>query len=414
LDHEKRIELLAEGEKATLLTLISNVIIIIFKFITGLIIGSVVLLASALDALTDLIASLAVLFGLRFSQKDPSKRFPYGYYRMETLATLIVSIFIFIFGLDVIFMSIQIVITPSKLDFPMIGLLISLVSIGLAYMLYKYNLRVGTKIASNALISTANEFRLDMITNSLVFLGIFGHLVNFPQLEGFVGLIIGIIIIKTGIAFGRSSIMTLLDAVDDPDVIDKMRGIVSTFTEVEDVPNIRIRRSGPYYFADIKIRMDAAKTIRSLAKVTHQLESSLKKEISQLDSIVISVDPIRKTKLKIAIAAPSLETKVNETPAEHFGQAPAFLIADINIPTQTIISTRIIENPHRFADRKRGIMGAELLIKEGIDILGIKDPKAFGIGPKAIFSENNVQIQQFHGDSIQEILKSIILALKIS
>ncbi|MHA2107406.1 MAG: cation diffusion facilitator family transporter [Candidatus Hodarchaeales archaeon] len=311
MDHEKRIELLAEGEKATLLTLISNVIIIIFKFITGLIIGSVVLLASALDALTDLIASLAVLFGLRFSQKDPSKRFPYGYYRMETLATLIVSIFIFIFGLDVIFMSIQIVITPSKLDFPMIGLLISLVSIGLAYMLYKYNLRVGTKIASNALISTANEFRLDMITNSLVFLGIFGHLVNFPQLEGFVGLIIGIIIIKTGIAFGRSSIMTLLDAVDDPDVIDKMRGIVSTFTEVEDVPNIRIRRSGPYYFADIKIRMDAAKTIRSLAKVTHQLESSLKKEISQLDSIVISVDPIRKTKLKIAIAAPSLETKVN-------------------------------------------------------------------------------------------------------
>ena len=72
----------------------------------------------------------------------------------------------------------------------MIGLLISLISIGLAYMLYKYNLRVGTKIASNALISTAKEFRLDMITNSLVFLGIFGHLVDFPQLEGVVGIII--------------------------------------------------------------------------------------------------------------------------------------------------------------------------------------------------------------------------------
>ncbi len=412
MDHKERKELLAEGEKATLITLLSNIIIITFKLIAGIVIGSIALLASALDALTDIIASLAVLFGLRFSQKDPSKRFPYGYYRMETLATLIVSIFILFFGLDVIFMSIQVVKTPSILNLPVIGLLTSLISIGLAYVLYRYNLRVGTKIASNALTSTANEFKLDIITNSLVFLGIFGHLIDIPQLEGFVGFIIGFVIIKTGIEFGKNSILTLLDAVDDPEVIDKINALVSEFNEVQDVSNIRIRQSGPYYFADINIRMEATRTIKSLARVTHLLELSLKKKIPQLDSVVISVEPIKKTRLKIAIAAHSLETKVNEAPAEHFGQAPAFLIADIDIPTQTILSTRLIDNPHRLADRKRGILGAELLINEGIDILVTKDPKTFGIGPKAILSENNVQIHQAQGNSIQEIFENFILLNK--
>ncbi len=413
MDHENRKKLLAEGEKATLLTLRSNVLIIIFKSSTGIIIGSVALLASALDALTDIFASIAVLFGLRFSQKDPSKRFPYGYYRMETFATLIVAIFILLFGLAVIVMSIQIIITPSILKIPVIGLLISLISIGLAYMLYRYNLRIGTYIASNALISTAKEFRLDIIINSLVFLGILGHLVAFPELEGIVGFVIGLVIIKTGLEFGKNSIMTLLDAIDDPEVIDIIRQTVSKFVEVEEVSNIRIRQAGPYYFADINIRMDAAKTIRSLAKVTHQLESSLKKEIPQLDSIVISVDPIKKTRLKITLAVSSLETEGSNTPAEHFGQVPAFLIAEIDIPTQTILSKRLIENPHRFADRKRGILGAELLVEEGVDFLATKDPKTFGVGPKAILSKHNIQIQQFQGNSIQEILERMTISLEL-
>lgn len=125
---------------------------------------------------------------------------------------------------------------------------------------------------------------------------------------------------------------------------------------------------------------------------------------------MISVEPIAKTRFKIVIAVPSLDTNINETPAEHFGMAPAFLIADIDIPSQTIISTEIVENPHRLAERKRGILGAEFLVKEGIDILSIKDPTTFGIGPKAILAENNVQLHPFQGETIQEILEGFIIS----
>ncbi|MFX0051447.1 MAG: cation diffusion facilitator family transporter [Candidatus Hodarchaeota archaeon] len=407
--HERK-ALLVEGEKATVLTLLTNLLLIFLKISIGILIGSVALLASGLDAMTDLIASLTVLLGLRFSQKDPSKRFPYGYYRLETLATLIVSIIILLFGLDVLIVSSKIIVNPTTLTLPVIGLLMSLMSILIAFGLYRYNLRIGTKIASNALIETAKEFQLDMITNSLVFVGILAHIIKLPQLEGLVGLIISLFIIKTGIEFSRNSLLTLLDAIDDPEIIDQMQTIVSQFPEIQRPSNIRIRRSGPYYFADLIIQMHSTETIESLSQVTHKLEASLKKENPLIDSIMVSVEPISKTRFKIAIAVPSLNLDNNGLPAEHLGLAPAFLIADVDIPGQTIISKRVIENPHRNVERKRGLLSAELLVKEGIDILATKDPSKFGIGPKAILSENNVSLYPYSGNTIQEILTRFMLS----
>ncbi|MFX0014053.1 MAG: cation diffusion facilitator family transporter [Candidatus Hermodarchaeota archaeon] len=401
--------LLAEGEKVAFITLLCNIFLIIFKITTGVFIRSIALFASGLDALMDLIATLAVLFGLHYSQKEPSDRFPYGYYRMETLATLIVAIFILLFGLSVLIESIGIIITPSMLIQPVFGLLISILSALVAFALYRYNLKIGTKIASNALIGTAKEFQLDIFTNSFVFLGILAYLVGFPQLEGFVGLMISFLIIKTGLEFGRTSLLILLDAIDDPDIIEQIRSIVTQFPQVQKVSNIRIRRSGPYYFADIEIQMLATKTVKSLTHTTHQLESSLKEKLSQLDSIMISVEPIEKTKFKVAIAVSSLDTNIKNIPTEHFGLASAFLLADIDISSQTINTSQLVENPHKKAERKRGILGAKFLVNKGIDVLVIKDIGTFGVGPKAILTENNILLYQVWGETIQEILEGFLI-----
>jgi cation diffusion facilitator family transporter len=408
LANQERKSLLAEGEKATFVSMICNVFLIIFKIAIGVVVGSIALIASGFDALTDLIASIAVFLGLRFSQKDPSKRFPYGYYRLETLATLIVAIFILLFGIDVIIESSRIIMTPSSLNQPILGLFISAMSIFVAFGLYRYNLKIGSRIASNALISTAKEFQLDILMNSLVFMGILAHIVNLPQLEGIVGWVIGLFIIKTGLVFGKNSLLSLLDALDDPELIEQIESIILQFPEVKKVVNVRMRRSGPFYFADIEIRMLSSETVKSLTGVTHELESTLKKAIPQLDSIMISVEPIEKTQFIVVIAVSSLDTTLDTSPAEHFGLAPAFLIAKIDIPTRIIVSTRVVENPHRQADRKRGIFAAEFLIKKKLDILAVKDLKTFGIGPKAVLAENNVILHQYHGDSIQNILDEIM------
>ncbi|MFX1517412.1 MAG: cation diffusion facilitator family transporter, partial [Promethearchaeota archaeon] len=289
-----------------------------------------------------------------------------------------------------------------------LGLLMTLFSIFAAFGLYRYNLKIGTKIASNALISTAKEFQFDILMNSLIFLGILAHLVNIPWLEGVIGLIIGVFILKTGLIFGKNSLLTLLDALEDPDIIEQMETIIIQFPEVKKIKNVRIRRSGPFYFADIEIRMLSSETVKSLSKVTQEIESALKKLTPQLDSIMISVEPIERRKFIAGVAVSSLNTTLDEPPAEHFGMAPAFLIVEIDRLTGKKISIRKIENPHRLAERKRGILAAKFLTENKLDILAIKDLTNFGLGPKAVLTENNVELFQYQGNSIQEILSEII------
>ena len=405
---QERKEILAEGEKATLISMIINTLLILIKIGTGVLIGSIALIASGIDALSDLIASIAVFLGLRFSQRDPSKRFPYGYYRLETLATLIVAIFILFVGINVIIESTHIIITPSTLNQPNLGLLVSIISSFVAFGLYRYNFTIGTKIASNALISTAKEYQLDIFMNSLVFIGILGHLMSLPYLEGFVGWIIGLFIIKTGMVFGKNSLLSLLDALEDPQIIEQIESIITHDPEVKKVINVRTRRSGPFFFADIKIQMPSSETVKSLAEVTHRLEYVLRNVIPQLDSIMISVEPVVKTQYIVVIAVSSLDSTLDDLPADHFGIAPAFLFVKIDRSTGKKISTRIIENPHQLAERKRGILAAKFLTENKLDILAIKNPTSFGLGPKAVLTENNVELFQYQGNSIQEILSEII------
>ncbi|UCE13541.1 MAG: cation diffusion facilitator family transporter [Candidatus Heimdallarchaeota archaeon] len=407
---QPRKDLFAEGEKATLVTILCNILLTVFKIITGLFIGSVALLASGFDALTDFIASFAVLIGLRFAQKDPSKRFPYGYYRMETLATLIVAIIILLFGIEVLVESYGIIIDHRQITYPVLGLVVSLISFLVAFGLYRYNLRIGTKITSNALISTAKEFQLDIFVNALVFIGILAHLLEFQQFEGIVGLFIGILILKTGLEFGRVSLFTLLDALDDPEIIERIQLSALEVSKVQEVPNVRIRRSGPYYFADIEIRMSARETVESLAQVTHDLESHLKNKIPQLDSIMVSVEPIIKTRLLVAFPVPSFDTTLEEVPAEHFGLAPAFLIAELDILTFTIISKQSVENPHWKAERKRGILAAKLLVKKDIDVFAVKNSSSLGLGPKAVFKEKNVLLHNFGEGTIRQVLEEFMIS----
>jgi predicted Fe-Mo cluster-binding NifX family protein len=156
--------------------------------------------------------------------------------------------------------------------------------------------------------------------------------------------------------------------------------------------------------------MYAKETVKSFTNVTHELESHLKKEIPQLDSIMISVEPHVKTQVVVAIAIPSVDTSINGSPAEHFGMAPAFLLAEVNIPSQIITSNQVLRNPHWEVERKRGILAAEFLNEKRIDVLAVKDPLNFGIGPKAVLKERNVLLYQFEGTTIRQILENFMIS----
>ena len=106
---------LKKGERAAKYSTIANISLAIIKAVVGVLSGSIALLANSVHSFSDIFASLAVFIGLKLSQRKPDENFPYGYYKFETLSSLVISVIIIISGIEIAIESINGIITPKQL-----------------------------------------------------------------------------------------------------------------------------------------------------------------------------------------------------------------------------------------------------------------------------------------------------------
>ena len=134
------VESFDKGEKAAKIGFFTVALIGVVKGFIGWTSGSLSLLAQAIDSLTDLFGLIAIFIGMRLCRREPSLRFPYGYYRAETLASLIVSGFILLTGGEVLRKSVLHVLHPGPIHSPFTAILVAAASIPVLYLLYRHQL----------------------------------------------------------------------------------------------------------------------------------------------------------------------------------------------------------------------------------------------------------------------------------
>jgi cation diffusion facilitator family transporter len=157
---EKAISL-AEGERAARTSTIAAALLLASKWTAGTLSGSIALLADALHSLSDIVTGAAVWFGLRLSMKKPTESFPYGYYKAETLASLLVSLMIVLSGAQILVESVRRLLGPSPVSSTILALLAAGSSSLISYILAQYKSRVGKKINSQALMSEGKHSIID-------------------------------------------------------------------------------------------------------------------------------------------------------------------------------------------------------------------------------------------------------------
>ena len=131
----------------------------------------------------------ASLFGLKVSQRSPDRKFPYGYYRVETLVSLIVSVLIIIVGVELLRESIIQVLEPIQLRFAFLAFAAAVGSAIVSSMIFYYLKKTGTRIGSEILLINARERKSDIIKSSLVFVSLMFSYIGFLHAGGIVGII---------------------------------------------------------------------------------------------------------------------------------------------------------------------------------------------------------------------------------
>ena len=398
---ENKLIRLKKGETAAKYSMIANLSLAIIKGIVGVLSGSIALLADSVHSFSDIFASLAVYIGLKLSRKKPDDKFPYGYYKFETLASLVISLIIILSGFEIIIESINGILSPKTISIPLLAISVSLLSVLISFLLAKYKDKVGNEIGSRALINDGQHSFVDVFSSLIVFVGILGTYIGYPIFQGVAGLVVALLIIYIGLKFGKESLLVLLDANLDPNMVEKIKSIAINFKGVEGIHDIKVRRSGPYVFAELHLETKQRLSIQKADDISKNLENKILNEIESLESLTIKIEP-RKIMI-IRIAVPVVKNDgLNSKISKHFGKAPYFLIVDLD--KDEIKNFQIKTNPASNYEQKRGLKTVEFLKNERVNILlfngEIKE------GPSHALSDELIEIVYPKGKNLKDMLLS--------
>lgn len=390
---------LKKGETAAKYSTIANLILAIIKGVVGVLSGSIALIADSIHSFSDIFASLAVYIGLRLSRRKPDEKFPYGYYKFETLASLLISVIIIITGFDIIIESFNGILAPKTLEIPLIALSVAVLSVAVSLLLAKYKERVGNEIGSQALINDGKHSLVDVFSSIIVFVGILSAYIGYPVLQGVASFAVALLIIYIGLKFGKEAILVLLDACLDPEIVENIKVIATNFEGVEGVHDIKVRRSGPFVFAELHLETKMRLPVQKANEISNNVEKLIKEEIDDLDSITIKIEPGKKLILKIAVPVENNNGLMSRI-SNHFAKSPYFLIADI--AKGKMKNLQIKKNSATNYERKRGLKAVEFLKDEKVDIVIVKGEVREG--PKHALSDGLIKVFSPDGMNLEEML----------
>lgn len=259
--------------KTSIIGIIVNITLVIFKSIVGLASNSIAIISDAINNLTDVVSSIVTIIGTKLSNMAPNKKHPYGYGRIEYFTSIIIAVIILFAGITAARESINKILAHEKTYYEIVSLVVIAVAIIVKFFLAKYVKKVGKKVNSESLIGTGEEAFIDSIVSfSTLVAAIIRYIWNI-SLEGYLGVIISVIIINTGVEMLRETADIMLGERADKELTRKLKKTISSFEEVQGVYDLNIHTYGPSKIiaaAHIQVRDDM--TAEKIHVLTRKIE----------------------------------------------------------------------------------------------------------------------------------------------
>jgi cation diffusion facilitator family transporter len=267
---------LRAGEKGAYLSIVAYIFLSALKLIFGYVGGSEALKADGLNNTTDIIASVAVLIGLKISQRPPDDEHRYGHFRAETIASLIASFIMIYVGIEVLIGAGKNLMNPVHQNPDALTIGVALFSAVVMYAVYMYNIRLAKRINSTAVKAAAYDNRSDALVSIGTAIGITAAIIGFPIIDTITAFVIGLIIIKTAIEIFKEAVYLLADGFDSA-IIASITNEVSEMPRVREVVDVRGRVHGSLLLIDVTVRVNPNLNVRDSHSITEDIEETVKK-----------------------------------------------------------------------------------------------------------------------------------------
>lgn len=265
--------------RTSLIGILTNVLLAAFKAFVGIVSKSIAVTLDAVNNLSDALSSIITIVGTKLAGKLPDKKHPLGYGRIEYLSAMIVSGIVLYAGITSAVESIKKIIHPEKAEYNTLSLVIIAVAIVVKLVLGRYVKSQGEKVNSGSLIASGSDATFDAILSASVLGSAIIFLLTGISLEAYVGVVISIIIIKSGIEMMTETLDEILGMRADKELTDRIKALLTEEPEVRGAYDLIVNNYGPdRNIASVHLELPEKMTVAEVDKLTRRLEAKVYRE----------------------------------------------------------------------------------------------------------------------------------------
>ena len=286
--------------KVTWIGSIVNFLLLIFKFVAGILGHSSALVADAVHSLSDFATDIIVIVFVKISGKPEDDDHRYGHGKYETLATALIGVALFAVGIGLLVSGatkvadvIKGVVLPAPSIIALVAAAVSIVS---KEILYRYTVRVGKNLNSQAVVANAWHHRSDAFSSIGTLIGIGGAIFlgeKWRILDPLAAIVVSAFIIKVAVDLVKPAIDELLERSLPAETEKRILDIIAAFPEVSSPHHLRTRRIGNHIAIEVHLRMDGQTTLENAHTVANNVEKRLRAEFGPDTHIGIHMEPVK-------------------------------------------------------------------------------------------------------------------------
>ena len=262
--------------KTSIVGIVTNVLLVGFKAFVGLVSNSIAVILDAVNNLSDALSSVVTIIGAKLGAKQPNKKHPLGYGRIEYLSSMIVAALVLYAGITSLVESVKKIISPEAADYGTVSIVIISVAIVVKLILGMYVKKQGKKVNSGALVASGSDALFDAILSSSVLASAIVYLIWGVSLEAYVGVIIAGFIIKAGIEMMIETLNDIIGKREDAETTKELKEIICAEDAVLGAYDVTLFNYGPNKnYGSVHIELPDNLSVDDVDRITRRIQTDV-------------------------------------------------------------------------------------------------------------------------------------------
>ncbi|MDO4730941.1 MAG: cation diffusion facilitator family transporter [Clostridia bacterium] len=281
----------AYGTLSGVVGIICNIALFVSKLLIGLMSGWISIVADAFNNITDAATSILSLIGFKISNAPPDKKHPFGHGRAEYVYGFVISIIILIVAYGLMSNSFNEILNPEEEHFSLISVVILLISVFFKLFMFLFNMKISKTIDSQTIKAVAMDCISDVFSSLSIIIGIFISYFFNVSIDAYIGILVSIFIVFTGISSMKETYNLLLGAPPSPELIKSIKSHVMSYDKVIGVHDLILHSYGhTLEMITLHLEIPCTVDVMKMHDIVSQIEYDLSEKFRC--SAVIRIDPV--------------------------------------------------------------------------------------------------------------------------